>query len=138
MVGVKQAALTTYRDEQGRELFDLPDSALPSEEMPAPVRFLPMFDNLVLAHDDRRRLIADQYRPIVFPGKSMVHATYLVDGFVRGIWKIEGKKPQTKLVIEPFEPLSETMQNEVMQEGERLMRWMWDDKGFEIQLSVNK
>src|SRR5205814_482363 len=62
--------LMTFRDELGRELFDLPSSPRPSADTPTPVRFIPMFDNLVLAHEDRRRIIADQYKPIVFPGRS--------------------------------------------------------------------
>ena len=125
--------LKTYRDELGRELFDLPDAPSFPIDLPAPVRFLPEFDNLVLAHDDRRRIIADAYRPIVFPGRSVVRPTFLVDGFVCGVWSIERKTPVARLVIEPFEPLSDDVRKALLEEGEQLMHWMLDGKAFEIQ-----
>ena len=119
-----RAELATFRDEQGRELFDVPGAPLPAADTPAPVRFLPDFDNLVLAHHDRRRIIADAYRPFVFPGHSMVLPTFLVDGFVRGVWKIERTPEKATLVIQPFEPLASATQKEIQEEGERLMHWV--------------
>lgn len=115
--------LTTFRDEQGRELFDLPGAPLPPSDTPAPIRFIPVFDNLVLAHDDRSRIIADEYKPIVFPGLSMVHATILIDGYVQGIWRIESKK---KLIIEPFQSLPAPTRQTLQQEAEKLMNWISD------------
>jgi hypothetical protein len=76
--------LVVYRDESGRELFDRPDLALADPDAPAPVRFLPEFDNLVLSHEDRTRIVSDEDRALVCPGYSMVHPTFLVDGFVAG------------------------------------------------------
>jgi len=123
-VDALRAELTTFRDEQGRELFDVPGAPLPEADQPAPVRFLPDFDNLVLAHDDRSRVIADAYRPFVFPGRSSVLPTFLVDGFVRGIWKIERTPTGAKLLIQPFEPFAKKMCQEVREEGERLLQWV--------------
>src|SRR6185436_7657819 len=80
--------LVTFRDERKRELFDLPDAPRPSEEQPVPVRFLPEFDNLVLSHDDRTRIIADEHRPKVTLKNLQVRATFLVGGFVAGTWKV--------------------------------------------------
>ena len=113
----------TFRDEQGRELFDVAGAPLPSANVPAPVRFLPDFDNLVLAHHDRQRIIADRYRPFVFPGNSMVLPTFLVDGFVCGVWKIERTTTGARLAIQPFEPLADKARQELREEGERLMHW---------------
>lgn len=115
--------LVTFRDEQGQELFDVPGAPLPAVDTPAPVRFLPDFDNLLLAQHDRRRIIADNYRSCVFPGHSMVLPTFLVDGFVRGVWKIERTRERATLVIQPFEPPGDTARKELQEEGERLMCW---------------
>ena len=57
--------LAVFADERGRELFDLPGAPRPAADVPAPARFLPEFDNLVLAYDDRSRVIADEHRPLV-------------------------------------------------------------------------
>jgi hypothetical protein len=126
--------LLTFRDEQGRELFDLPDAPRPEADTPAPVRILPDFDNLLFSYADRRRVIADEYRSSVFIGNSRC-TTFLVDGFVRGIWKIERTATSATLVIEPlFKPLSPQVQNELQEEGERLMRWILDGaETFDIQ-----
>ncbi|HZR39302.1 MAG TPA: winged helix DNA-binding domain-containing protein, partial [Ktedonobacteraceae bacterium] len=132
-VDALRAELVTFRDEQGRELFDVPGAPLPPANVPAPVRFLPDFDNLVLAHDDRQRIIANAYRPLVFPGHSMVLPTFLVDGFVRGVWKIERSTTQAKLLIQPFEPLTDNVRQDLLREGERLLHWAADKiTSFEI------
>jgi DNA glycosylase AlkZ-like len=119
-----RAELTTFRDERGRELFDVPAAPLPEADRPVPVCFLPDFDNLVLAHDDRSRVIADAYRPFVFPGRSMVLPTFLVDGFVRGVWKIERTPTGAKLLIQSFEPMAKKIRQEMREEGERLLQWV--------------
>lgn len=129
-----RAELVTFRDEQGRELFDVPGAPLPSAAIAAPVRFLPDFDNLVLAHHDRQRIIADRYRPLVFPGNSMVLPTFLVDGFVCGVWKIERGATGAKLLIQPFEPLADIARQELREEGERFMQWVREKiTSFEIE-----
>jgi hypothetical protein len=136
-VNTLRSELITYRDERGQELFDLPGAPCPEAEVPAPVRLLPAFDNLLLAHEDRRRIIADTYRPFVFPGQAMVRPTFLVDGYVQGTWKIERKIAQTTLVIEPFDPLSDQVRNALWEEGERLMNWIGDGaETFEIQFTA--
>lgn len=128
-----RAELTTFRDEHGRELFDLPGAPLPEADTPAPVRFIPDFDNLVLAYADRQRVIADAYRPFVFPGHSMVLPTFLVDGFVRGVWKIERTIRGAMLLIQPFGPLSAQAREALQAEGERLLQWVAEKRTtFEI------
>lgn len=95
--------LRDLRDDQGRVLYDLdlPDFALAPADLPVPVRFLPAFDNLLLAHADRTRVISDEDRRRVIPGSGVVRPTFLVDGFVHGIWALKGKD----LVVTPFRPL---------------------------------
>ncbi|WP_344613525.1 winged helix DNA-binding domain-containing protein [Dactylosporangium salmoneum] len=81
--------LRVYRDATGRELYDLPELELADPDLPAPVRFLPDFDNAVLSHADRGRIIlSDADRAVVCPGYSIVRPTFLVDGFVAGTWSI--------------------------------------------------
>jgi hypothetical protein len=133
-----RAELRTFRDERGNELLDLPDAPLPSGETPAPPRFVPDYDNLVLSHADRRRIISDEHRKKVFLSAARVRATFLIDGFVRGAWKVERARKTATLLIEPFEPLS-TEDREVLQgEGERLVRFLAEPQGaeaFEIRFA---
>ncbi|GAA0720462.1 AlkZ family DNA glycosylase [Dactylosporangium roseum] len=113
-------ALRVYRAEDGRELFDLPDLPIADPDEPAPVRFLPEFDNLVLSHDDRTRIISDTDRARVCPGYSMVHPTFLVDGFVAGIWAVD----RATLRITPFRRLSETDAATVLGEAANLLDFL--------------
>src|ERR687894_895668 len=101
-----RSRLRTFRDEQGKELFDLPDAPRPGSDTPSPPRFLPEFDNLILSHADRTRMIADDHRKVIASKNGMVPATVLVDGFVRGTWKTEGARGKVTLMMEPFEPLT--------------------------------
>ena len=109
--------LVTFRDERGRELFDLPKAPRPDEDTPAPVRFLPDYDNLLLAHDDRSRVISDADRKRVFTPNLRIWSTFLVDGFVAGMWSIEKKK----INLEPFAKLSKKVREEVDAEAKALV-----------------
>ncbi len=128
--------LRIFRDESGNELLDLPDAPLPPADTPAPVRFVPDYDNLVLAHTDRTRVIADEHRSRVFLSAARVRATFLLDGFVRGTWKIEKSRGSATLLIEPFDPLPEEARDALLKEGKRLVRFIEDGaKEFEVRLS---
>ncbi len=116
--------LVIYRDEQNVELLDLPDMPIPSADTPAPIRFLPEFDNLLLSHTNRTRVVADAYRSKVYLPGLRVAATILVDGFVRGAWKIEKAKGAAALVIEPFEPISTAERAALEEEGKKLVRFV--------------
>jgi hypothetical protein len=128
--------LCTYRDELGRELLDLPEMPLPDADTPAPVRFLPDFDNLLLGHDNRTRVISEPYREKVFLSGLRVASTFLVDGFVRGVWKIEKEKGTAALVIEPLEPLAQPDHDALADEAERLIRFLEPDaKAHEVRFA---
>jgi hypothetical protein len=118
--------LRVYRDEDGNELLDLPGAPEPEEtaELPAPPRFVPEYDNLVLSHADRRRVISDEHRKGVFLSAARVRATFLIDGFVCGAWKIEKSGGTATLVVEPFESLSARDRDVLVEEGERLVRFV--------------
>lgn len=118
------AGLRTFRDEGGRVLLDLPDLPLPPADAPAPVRFLPEYDNLILSHADRTRVVPDAHRAKIFLSAGRVRATFLVDGFVAGTWKIAREKDAARLVIEPFAPLPDDACDALGAEGERLVRFI--------------
>jgi hypothetical protein len=113
--GLAGLELRRFRDEHDRELYDLPRAPLPSPDVGAPVRLLPRFDNLVLSHDDRRRVIADEHRSAVIQGGE-VRATFLVDGFVAGLWALDGSRVR----LEPFAPLPRGPRRELEDEARRL------------------
>jgi hypothetical protein len=119
-----QPELVTYRDEQGVELFDLPEMELPPADTPAPERFLPEFDNLLLSHSNRTRVVADAHRSKVYLPGLRVAATFLVDGFVRGAWKVEKAKGVATLVMDPFGPLTPQNRQALSDEGEKLVRFV--------------
>ncbi|WP_310741255.1 winged helix DNA-binding domain-containing protein [Microbispora sp. H10670] len=123
---VKRLDLVTYRDENGVELLDVPGATPPEPDAEAPVRFLPEFDNLLLSHADRRRIIADEHRRRVFTVNGIVRATILVDGFVAGLWRIERAGETATLEIEPFAPLDSAARDALADEGERLLGFAAD------------
>jgi hypothetical protein len=119
--------LRVYRDEGRRDLFDLPDAPLPDADTPAPIRFLPEFDNLLLSHSNRTRVIADEYRKAVYLPGLRVAATFLMDGFVAGVWKVERKKGDAALLLQPFAPLSAPDRATLTEEAEQLLRFIESD-----------
>jgi len=95
--------LRTFTDEAGVELFDVPTARRPHPDTPAPVRFLPEFDNSLLSHADRRRIIAPEHRPHVFTVNGLIRGTVLVDGFVAATWKLA----PTALTVTPLVPVAD-------------------------------
>ncbi|MEA2221265.1 MAG: hypothetical protein QOJ35_3891, partial [Solirubrobacteraceae bacterium] len=125
--------LEVFADERGRELFDLPDAPRPDADVPAPPRFLPEFDNLVLAHDDRTRVIADEHRPLVTTKNLRVKATFLVDGAVAGTWTVAVKRRVATLTMAPFARLPKRARKELEPEAEALLRFVEPDaKAWEV------
>ena len=108
--------LRRLHDELGRELLDLPRAPLPSPETPAPPRFLPRWDSLLLSHDDRRRVLPEEYRKTVIAKNGDVAQTFLIDGFVAGTWTVE----QGRVRFEPFAPLPRAARAELGGEAARL------------------
>ncbi|HEV3165637.1 MAG TPA: winged helix DNA-binding domain-containing protein [Isosphaeraceae bacterium] len=119
--------LRVFRDDRKRELFDLPKAPRPAEETPAPVRFLPGFDNVILSHSDRTRIIADEHRPLVTTRNLQVLPTFLVDGFVAGTWKYSRVKTSALLTVSPFAPLPVATERELAEEGQELARFIDPD-----------
>jgi DNA glycosylase AlkZ-like len=114
--------LRRFRDEQGRELFDVPRAPLPDSDTPAPVRFLPKWDNVLLAWADRTRVLPEAYRKQVIGMNGDVAQTFLVDGFVAGTWSVE----DGRVVTVPFAKLSRPVQRAVEEEAGRLEAFLAD------------
>jgi hypothetical protein len=116
-----RSQLATFEDDKGRELFDLPDAPRPGGDVDAPVRLIPEFDNLVLGHHDRRRIISDDHRPGLTTKNLRVRATFLIDGFAAGTWKVDRTKTKAALTLQPFEKLTKTAIKPVIAEANRLL-----------------
>ena len=120
--------LVVIAGERGKEYFDLPDAPRPPGDVPAPVRFLPDFDNLLLSHADRTRVIADDHRGIVYQkGNLRLLPSFMVDGVVAGMWRSERKRKDATLTITPFAPLIPDTKRELAAEGEPLIRFIEED-----------
>ncbi|NEA98100.1 winged helix DNA-binding domain-containing protein [Streptomyces sp. SID13726] len=123
--------LRTFRDENGVELHDLPDAPRPAEDTPAPPRFLPEFDNLLLSHADRTRVVPPQYWGRSWQG-NQAHCTLLVDGFLAGIWKLTADA----LVVEPFGRLTKAQRQDVTAEGERMLATLHPGTPYDIRFGT--
>ncbi|WP_035839901.1 winged helix DNA-binding domain-containing protein [Kitasatospora azatica] len=113
--------LLEFRDERGRALYDLPDAPRPDPATEAPVRLAAPFDNLLLSHADRTRVLPEPYRPLVMSRNGIVQGTVLVDGFVAGCWQLTREPGRTAAVLKPFTALSRTAQRQAQAEAERLL-----------------
>ncbi len=119
--------LRVVTDEEGHELFDLPGALRPDATTPAPPRFLPEFDNVLLAHHDRSRIIAEEHRAKVFLPGLRVEPTFLIDGFVAGTWDNVRLKKAVTMIIKPFDPIPPKARDALLAEAERLTRFLEPD-----------
>jgi Winged helix DNA-binding domain len=113
--------LRVFRDEHGRELFDLPEAPRPDPATPAPIRLVAEFDNLVLSHADRSRVISDDDRKKLFSRQNVFPGTVLVDGFAAGMWRLSRAAGAATLTVELFRPVSSRDSEAIAEEGERLL-----------------
>jgi hypothetical protein len=112
--------LRTFTDEQGRTLVDLPDAPRPDPDVPAPPRFLPEYDNVLLSHKDRTRIISDEDRRIAgviaaFKG-HVLH-----DGFWLGAWSIARNTGTATITVEHARPLTPAAHDEICAEATALL-----------------
>jgi len=122
--------LRTFRSAKtGVELFDVPDGHLPDADTPAPVRLLPEYDNLLMAHADRTRVISDEHRATTHTRNGMIAATVLVDGVVAGRWRMTRKKSAATVEVEPFTRFDSAVAEEVEVEAARLLVFAHEDAG---------
>jgi Winged helix DNA-binding domain len=128
--------LRAFRAEDGRELLDLPDAPRPDPDTPAPVRFLPEYDNLALGHADRRHVLpggGPDYRAPA--GSGGWRASVLVDGTIAALWRLTVRDAATTLRIETYARLPRRARDDVGEEGERLAGFLAPDAGT-IEIEV--
>lgn len=114
--------LRAFRDENGVELFDLPDAPRPDPDTPAPPRFLPEYDNLLLSHADRTRVVPAEYKGRTWKG-NQPYCVFLLDGFLAGVWRMveDVKGGSVMLTIEPFGRPGRAQREELVREAERML-----------------
>ena len=111
--------LVTFRDDQGAELFDLPTAPRPGEDTPAPVRLVAEFDNLVLSHAERSRVVSPEATRRLYTINGVIPGSVLVDGFVAGMWRLTRTRPAAVVTIEMFGPVRE--RDALIAEAERVL-----------------
>jgi hypothetical protein len=116
-----RSRLVMFRDEHDVELFDLPEAPRPDPDTPAPPRFLYDFDNLLLSHADRSRVVTEAYRRQEFPPDGPMPNIFLIDGFTHGTWVIRREGRRATLAIQPFTPLAHEQAEALADEGTHLL-----------------
>ncbi|MEU6716442.1 winged helix DNA-binding domain-containing protein [Nonomuraea sp. NPDC046802] len=121
--------LVAFRDERGRELLDLPDAPRPDPDTPAPVRFLPAFDNALLGYHDRGRIVDDAHRGLSVTGARVV----LVDGRVAATWSVE----DGTVIVSPLRRLSRADRAGVAEQGRSLASFLSDDDSDRVEIATS-
>ncbi len=121
-----QLDVVTFQAEDGRSLVDLADAPRPDPDVPAPVRFLPKWDNLLLAYERRERVLPEHLRRTVIGKNGDVLATFLVDGMVAGAWEAP-RRGRATMTLTAFGRLPARSRREVAREGEALLGWLRPD-----------
>ncbi|MGC4106265.1 MAG: winged helix DNA-binding domain-containing protein [Thermomicrobiales bacterium] len=113
--------LITFRGDDGRELFDLPDAPRPNADTPTPVRILAPFDNVLLGYRERLRILPEGHQRLIFTKNGLIRPTVLVDGVAAGIASTSRMKDVARLDIDLFHPVSPAVREEIEAEGHRLL-----------------
>jgi hypothetical protein len=121
--------LRVLRSEDGQELFDRPGAPLPDPDFPAAPRFLPLYDNALLSHADRSRILPEGRGRGVpgFETEGLLVGTVLLDGFVGARWRIELASARAVLSVAPYARLSARDRHAVTEEGARLLAFAAPD-----------
>jgi hypothetical protein len=112
-------SLVSFRNEQGAELFDLPTAPRPGGEVPAPARLVAEFDNLVLSHAERSRVISTEATGRLYTINGVIPGSVLIDGFVAGMWRLARGRDAAAVTIEMFGPVRE--RDALTAEAERVL-----------------
>jgi hypothetical protein len=115
--------LRTFRDEAGRELFDVPDAPIATGEERAPIRFLPQYDNVFLSHADRSRIL----HPTISIADMTWRGGVLIDGFVGAAWRIVRRRGDATLTVTRYDTLDGQQRAAIEEEAERLLAFLAPD-----------
>lgn len=126
--------LLVFRDETDNELYDLADSPRPEPDTPAPVRLLPMWDNALLSHKDRRRILGGVDREAIYRINGIIPGTILVDGFVGAIWSSRPARRNEPPVtdVSPLVKLSKSTLRAIGDEVRLLMQMVAPEKEHRV------
>ncbi|RPK56340.1 hypothetical protein EES43_25170 [Streptomyces sp. ADI96-02] len=127
--------LLTFRDGNGVELFDVPDAPRPDPDTPAPPRFLPEFDNVLLGHADRARVIPPEHRGRNGVGNQS-YGTVLVDGFLRALWRTDRAGGAVTLTVQPLDRLGRADRADVTREAVRTLSVMTDAADHDVRFAA--
>ena len=118
--------LRRYRSSHGRELLDLPDAPLADPDLPAPVRFLPEYDNVYFAYQNRERVNRDRFPLPAGPGNGAAMGTFLADGQFAGEWKrqLSADRQAATLTIRPYRTLTADERADSHREGLALLAFL--------------
>jgi hypothetical protein len=128
LTGIKEVVerlrprLRTFRDPRGRALFDVPEGPLPDPDTPTPPRFLPEFDNVLVAHEDRGRVFPDEHRQRIV--RDLGSLMVLIDGTVAATWRVERSKDAAALVVTPFRKIPRAEREPLLDEAQRLLAFV--------------
>jgi hypothetical protein len=128
--------LATFRAPSGRLLFDLPDAPRPDPAIPAPVRFLPQYDNVVLGHADRSRIVPPEAAARPYP--QLWVGSFLVGGLVSGLWRIADDVTPVRMELELVRAIGSSEREELVAEAERLLGFLRPDLSQPAVLFVDR
>ena len=124
-------SLVTFQDERGAELFDLPSAPRPGGEVPAPVRLVAEFDNLVLSHAERSRVVSAEATRRLYTINGVIPGSVLIDGFVAGMWRLARNRDAATVTIELFGPVRERAA--LVAEAERVLAFGAPDAAHDVR-----
>lgn len=129
--------IVAFKDEDGKVIYDLSGAPRPGGDAPAPPRFLPKWDNLLLAYENRERVLPARYRKTVIKINGDVLPTFLVDGVVAGMWSAIRARDAATLRLEPFEIIDPSTRLLLEEEGLRLIRFIEPEAAtYEVSIAA--
>lgn len=126
--------LLAYKSEDGRDLYDLPTATIAAPDTIAPIRFIPEYDNILIAHRMRARILPEAHRKKVFLSAGRVIGAVLIDGFAGATWQVKKDKQALRLTVKLFEKQPISCRQAIGEEGERLLRFHDNSANYDVAI----